>query len=316
MNNIFKGDHYYDLAKQAKFQPNPWLSLLLCFLVTNAAQSIAAVPMLAVQIPFALSKGAELAEILMGTATLSESDAGIMISAQLFSTVFIAAVGLLFCRFIEKRSFQSMGLHRKGCVKLYALGMLLGMAAFSAVVGISLMTGAVFCSNIGVSSWWIYLLICTGWIIQGAEEEIMCRGYLMTTLSAKMPMWAAVLVNSAFFSLLHILNPGVTVLALVNILLVGIMLSLLAIRCDSLIPSCAVHSVWNCAQGNFYGLPVSGMQSGPSVFHFEPINGMELWTGGSFGLESGLGATIVTAVVITALLFIPRRNTKGISSAV
>lgn len=310
MTNIFKGAHYYDLAKQAKFQPNPWISLLLCFLVTNVAQSISAVPMLAVQIPYALNRGAELLDLLLGRAVMTESDAGVMIVVQLFSTVFIAAVCLLFCRFIEKRSFKSMGVHRKNCVKLYILGMLLGMAAFSAVVGISLMTGAVFCSGVGISSPAIYVLICAGWIIQGAEEEIMCRGYLMTTLSAKMPIWAAVLVNSAFFSLLHIMNPGVTVLALINILLVGVMLSLLAIRCNSLIPSCALHSVWNWAQGNFYGLPVSGMQSGPSVFRFEIVSNMELWTGGSFGLESGLGATIVTAVTIAALLLIPRRQTS------
>ena len=158
-------------------------------------------------------------------------------------------------------------------------------------------------------------LMCVGWLIQGAEEEILCRGYFMPSLSQKLPLWAAVLISSCFFSLLHIMNAGFNLIVFVNLTLTGIMFAVLAIRFDSLFVCCAAHSIWNLVQGNFYGLPVSGMDAGGSVFRFELVDNMELWTGGVFGLEGSLSETIVMVIVILAVVFIPKKNkTPEISS--
>ncbi len=93
------------------------------------------------------------------------------------------------------------------------------------------------------------------------------------------------------------------------------MFAVLAIRFDSLFVCCAAHSVWNLVQGNFYGLPVSGMDAGGSVFRFELAENMDLWTGGVFGLEGSLSETIVMVIVIAAIIFIPKKNKNAEISA-
>lgn len=307
MKGIFSGEHFYDLAKQARFKPHPLLALLLFLLVNYAAQSVSSVPSVVVMLALSGRYGVDFMQLLLSECLLPPEAQAISMLVQLLSTAVVAAVVILYCLFLEKRSLKSMGLTRERFLPRYLIGALMGMAAFSAVVWLSVLTGAVSPAAGDIGNGFIYAGICLGWVIQGAEEEIACRGFLMSTLSERLPIWAAVLINSAFFSCMHLLNPGITPLALVNILLVGIMLSLVAVRFNSLIPSCALHSVWNWAQGSFYGLPVSGMSAGNSVLGYRPTDGMELWTGGKFGLESGLAATIVTVVIIAALLLIPQK---------
>ena len=64
----------------------------------------------------------------------------------------------------------------------------------------------------------------------------------------------------------------------------------------------ALHSIWNLAQGNVYGIRVSGMQTGCSVLSSEMVAGRELINGGDFGLEGGLAVTIVLVVGTLVLL--------------
>lgn len=308
MKSIFSGEHYYDSAKQAKFLPHPALALLLFILVYYTAQYFSEVPVIAGQIVFALNNGIGIADVLAGKAVFNGNEAGILIIIKLLSTSITAALVILYCRFIECRSLKSMGLSRDRFLSRYGIGAVIGFAMFSAVVGITALAGAASCTGSGVDNGLLFAGLCAGWVIQGAEEEIVCRGFLMTTLSERMPAWAAVVINSALFSAMHLFNNGTNVLALINIFLWGIVLSLLAIRSNSLIPSCALHSVWNWAQGNFYGLPVSGMLYGSSVLKFELSEGRELWTGGSFGLEGGLGATAAAVLAIGLILFLPKKK--------
>lgn len=311
MKNIFKGEHFYDLAKQAKFQPHPVVAVLLFLLVTSVATSVSGTPAGIVMYFFASRGAASPTELLTNLMTnnlsFTQTEAGIINAVNLWCTAIAAAIVIVYCRFAEGRSLKSMGLHREKLPQRYGIGLLAGMAAFSAVMGISAAVGAVNYRGMAMDNGFLYAIICVGWILQGAEEEIICRGFLMTTLSEKAPMWAAVLINSVVFSAMHLANPGVSIIALLNITLVGIFLSLLAVRCNSLIPSCAFHSVWNWAQGNFYGLAISGTSSGPSVMRFELAEGMELWTGGQFGLEGGLAVTIVCAVLIAGVLLLPKK---------
>lgn len=304
MTNIFKGSHFTDKAKEAKFMPNILIILVLFFMVLILGQALTFVPILVAQ--FALVEVDDSGEIPM---LVFRGDNGDWFTAiTLLVTIIPAAVTIVFCRFIEKRSFKSMGLKKEKFLPNYAIGLVIGFAAYSATLGVTMLASAANYEGGAFRNPIVYILICIGWIIQGAEEEIVCRGYLMSSLSTKVPLWAAVLISSATFGVMHIFNSGFTILACVNITLVGIMLALVAIRFDSLIPSCAIHSVWNWAQGNFYGMPVSGNPAGPSLMEFSLPEGMELWTGGKFGVESGLGATIVVSAICVALLLIPLKG--------
>lgn len=62
--------------------------------------------------------------------------------------------------------------------------------------------------------------------------------------------------------------------------------------------------MWNFAQGNIFGISVSGMDMMGSVFSFAPTNEGELINGGTFGLEGGLAVTIVLILATIAVLLV------------
>lgn len=302
--NILNTKSYTELAKEARFKPHPVLTIVLFTIIFFGSQTIAGIPIAIAA--FSLSTvGADASgNYIMEMSPQNEVWYTII---QLFATILPAAIAILFCRFAERRNLQSMGFVRERWLKKYLVGMAMGFAMFSAALGISVLAGGAQYEGTGMHSPVQYVLLCVGWLIQGAEEEIILRGYFMPSLSARLPMWAAVLISSLFFSLMHLFNTGFTLLAFLNILLIGIAFALVAIRTNSLFTCCALHSVWNWAQGNFYGLPVSGMETGPSVLRFS-LTDSSLWAGGAFGIEGSMAALIVEVAVIALLLFIPQKK--------
>ncbi|MDE7398917.1 MAG: CPBP family intramembrane metalloprotease [Oscillospiraceae bacterium] len=297
MSTVFQGEHFTDEALSARFKPHPLLMILIFIGIMAVSQIL---PM-AIEIPLSIV----IKPAFENSRTLYSD---IMTGISLILTVVGIIAAILYCRLIERRSLSSMGLVRGKCVRYYVLGAAFGTMMFAASVGICVITGAVRYVGADMYSAPIFVLICVGWLIQGAEEEILCRGLLMGSLSARMPLWGAVLINSAFFSVLHIFNGGFNPIVFVNLTLFGLFMSVMALRFNSIIPCCAAHSLWNLTQGNIFGLPVSGATSGPSVWRFELLPDMELWTGGEFGIEGGLGTTAVLVVMTACLMFVPEHT--------
>jgi len=223
---------------------------------------------------------------------------------SLFATALLTVTVVIYCVKLEKRSLSSMGLTKRNAVREYLIGTGIGILTISAAVGIGVLTGSYRITFSGVSIWafGLYLL---AYLIQGMSEEVLCRGYLMVSIGRKNPAWLAVLLSSVMFGLLHIANPGVTVLAIVNIALCGASYGIYALKRGSLWGACAMHSFWNLFQGNFFGISVSGTGiSENSLLQTLPLAGKELWTGGEFGLESGLCGTIVEVATLLVVLFL------------
>ena len=213
-------------------------------------------------------------------------------------------VVLLFVRLIEGRKLWSMGFLKKNAVPHYLLGLVSGFLMFSGVVGIAYLMGGLTWNGYKGGSVGMLLLMLLGYGIQGMSEEVLCRGWFMTTVLRHQNVVWAVALNSILFGLLHAGNNGFTALAMLNLVLYAVMISIYMLRTDSLWGACAVHSIWNFVQGNFYGLPVSGIDSGDSVFSMS-LTGSVLANGGDFGLEASLATTIVMLVVIAVLLLVP-----------
>jgi hypothetical protein len=144
-------------------------------------------------------------------------------------------------------------------------------------------------------------------MVQGMAEEVLCRGYFLSSYARRYPVYAAVIANSLFFASLHLLNPGITPLAFVNLTLFGVLASLYFIRRGSIWGIGAFHSIWNLVQGNFYGIQVSGMPLGNSLFATESVAGKTLANGGSFGME---GSLVCTVVYLAGIIFLLTRKNK------
>ena len=272
------------------------LVFVAVFLVASIAQGFATVPMQLVMLfsdkayMAAVASGdvAKLTEVSMEvTQRLMESD-GYMIG-MLLSDIVMMLIVFLFCRFIQKRKLRTLGFIKKGMLKEYGLGMLLGFAFFSVCVLLGVLFGGLKIEGISPEfSIGIFVAYLLGYMVQGMTEEVLCRGYFLGSYARRYPVYAAVLANSRLFASLHLLNSGISVLAFINITLFGIFASIYFIRRGSIWGIGAFHSIWNLVQGNFYGIKVSGTPVGNTLFTTQAIAGKSLWNGGDFGMEGSL----------------------------
>lgn len=291
------------------------LVFVAVFLVASIAQGFATVPMQLVMLfsdkayMAAVASGdvAKLTEVSMEvTQRLMESD-GYMIG-MLFSDIVMMLIVFLFCRFIQKRKLRTLGFIKKGMLKEYGLGMLLGFAFFSVCVLLGVLFGGLKIEGISPEfSIGIFVAYLLGYMVQGMTEEVLCRGYFLGSYARRYPVYAAVLANSLLFASLHLLNSGISVLAFINITLFGIFASIYFIRRGSIWGIGAFHSIWNLVQGNFYGIKVSGTPVGNTLFTTQAIAGKSLWNGGDFGME---GSLICTIVLTCGIIFLYTRKNK------
>ena len=218
---------------------------------------------------------------------------------MLFSTVITTGLVLVYCRFIEGRSLKSMGFVREKRRNDYFIGLAVGFLMFMGCVGIAFAAGTLkFNGYVLGNGFGVLLLFFMGFVLQGAEEEILMRGYVMISVGARYSVLLAILTNSIGFAALHLENNGITKLAFLNLVLFGVFASIYTLKMDSIWGICAIHSMWNFAQGNIFGISVSGLGLTTSVFSFGLTEGGSLINGGSFGLEGGLAVTIGLSISI------------------
>jgi membrane protease YdiL (CAAX protease family) len=117
-------------------------------------------------------------------------------------------------------------------------------------------------------------------------------------------------VSSVLFGLAHATNPSVSGLALLNIGLAGVAFALAYAVTGSLWLAIAYHFMWNFSQGPLLGLPVSGMTF--ETLTTATLTGPELWTGGAFGPEGGLAASLVLLVSIGGLWLYKQGKGQGL----
>ena len=216
----------------------------------------------------------------------------------LICTVATAAASIFYCLKIEKRRLPSMGFRKSKAAMEYFSGMLIGLVMYGLTFLIAYASGSVTVklNPDGVAP--IIILFFIGYVIQGAAEEILTRGYLMVSIARDYKPWIAIIFSASMFMIMHTGNASVSSLALINILLYGILMGIFVFKRGNIWGACAIHSMWNFAQGNIFGSSVSGTSLSPSVFVME-YDPSRVWAnGGAFGLEGGIATTIVLLAAI------------------
>jgi hypothetical protein len=119
----------------------------------------------------------------------------------------------------------------------------------------------------------------------------------MQLVASRHGLVLAIVINALLFALLHggNIKPSMELaLALANLLLFAVMISLYAIKEGSLWGVCAWHSAWNTLLGVGFGLEVSGSRVAVQslVVDLAPVAGAPWWlTGGAFGPEASVATT-------------------------
>ncbi|WP_373601019.1 CPBP family intramembrane glutamic endopeptidase [Paraclostridium bifermentans] len=228
---------------------------------------------------------------------------------------FLGVSLLVFFRVtkIECRSLSSIGFAKHNWFKKYITGFLIGLALMSLVVFILYVFGFVSINKnpsqpVGKFALINVSIILVGWIIQGGTEEVLTRGWLMNVLSARYNLKLGLFVSSVLFGALHLFNPNVSYIAILNIVLVGYLFGLYVIKTNDLWGACGIHSAWNFAQGNVFGFEVSGLNvSIGSIFDLN-LTGNPAISGGVFGPEAGLCATLVLICGIVLILYLDKKD--------
>lgn len=205
-------------------------------------------------------------------------------------------------RFVEKRRIATLGFICKHKAKAYWGGFLFGLGSIFAITLVLVVIGAIaidynnlFTTDILLSSLCIAVF---GWGIQSASEEIAIRGWLIPTLGVRYNPLAAVLLTGGVFGILHLLGNGATILSFINLTLSGFFFAMYAISAGNIWGVCGLHLSWNLAQGNIFGLNISGEPSANNSLFITNNTGADLLTGGDFGPEGGIITTCFLACAI------------------
>jgi len=214
----------------------------------------------------------------------------------------------LYTRWVERRSASEFG--RTGGIKELATGVLIGAALFGASVGVLALFGHYRITGTReLSAVIVPLCLALG---AGTIEEILMRGVLFRLLEESLGTWIALAISAAVFGLLHLANPGATLLAAAAIAFeAGILLGAAYVLTRRLWLAIGIHAAWNFTQSGVFGVPVSGVAL--TGFFVSETSGPAWLSGGAFGIEASVIAFVVCTAAGAALLVLAQRRGKFIA---
>lgn len=245
------------------------------------------------------------------------------VGSLLFGISIVFSVGIM-SRYVDYRSLSGFGLTwSPSSFREFWIGSGIGFVAMTLIwiillaLGFAQFTGFEWQSETGLA-WVADLLAFLGLMLfVGFYEEVWSRGYQLKVLAealqvGRISKTAAVsfsmFLTSVLFGLLHLGNPGSSLISSINISLAGIMLALPYVLTGRLWLSIGIHFSWNFAQGGIFGFPVSGLNQ-PHALINTAMTGPEWFTGGGFGPEAGAISQLLLALM--ALFIIIMYKTRS-----
>jgi membrane protease YdiL (CAAX protease family) len=292
-------NEFFLLADDAKRLPSIWISSLLLPIVFVFLAGLITQFLLA---PLYFGDPSE-------ASTFARQAFGLYV---MFGVVIILIA--LWMWLFEGRAFYKVGFTKDKIISRYLFGFGTGVGMNFAVVGLIALFGNVEFESggtqaVGVAAIGSVTIMLFGFVIQGASEEILARGWMMQVIGARYKPWIGALISSIIFALLHLGNSGISVIAIINLVLFALLMVLYVLKDGSIWSACAWHSSWNWTLGNVLGLSVSGTGEKVSLINLK-TSGHELVTGGGFGPEGSLITSIVLLVAIILVGAIVLRNNK------
>jgi len=218
--------------------------------------------------------------------------------------------GYLCARFLEGLPWRSLGLtlHQRW-VRDLVVGSVVGIAGLALAVVMAMSNGGLRFSLVRsemVAASVRSLITSSALLFVAAlAEEAAFRGYPLQTFARARLAVFGVLVTSVPFGLIHLGNPNVSIVALVNTILAGVWLGVAYLKTRSLWFPLGVHWGWNFALGWIFGLPVSGVRLVSSSLLTGDDVGPAWLTGGNYGIEGGVAGTLAMIAFTFVTWFIP-----------
>lgn len=223
----------------------------------------------------------------------------------------VLGVGLVYWKWIEKKPFSEMGLTRG--VWSYLIGALAGVFLLAVTVAIIIFMGGIeYCGAVQNADIPVIFLLFGGFVVQGATEELLCRGIALHSLKEKAAPWVAISISNILFVIPHLsslLGGGALygMLGVANLLLISTIFSLLTLGFQSIWAACGLHSFWNALLYSVLGLNLSGNDGAATALLEMRSVGKSIWNGGEYGIEASAATTVVLAVAVALIWYIGRK---------
>jgi CAAX protease family protein len=202
----------------------------------------------------------------------------------------------IFYHFYEHRSITELS--KTNAVRDSSAGLISGMGLQAAVILTLYIMGYYSVEHVNNFS---NLLMPFGIAItSGVTEEILFRGIIFRITEEKLGSVIALVISSALFGVIHLANKNATLFSAISIgLQAGFLLGCCYVLTRKLWLPIFLHIGWNFAEGGIFGAAISGNETTSLIT--SKISGPSIFTGGTFGPENSVFATLyclVAAIII------------------
>lgn len=223
---------------------------------------------------------------------------------QLLAAVFVWFGYRFYVRRIEKR--QPAELATPGMAGEMGVGLLLGAGLVVSSFAVLAVLGAYRFDGVNPLSLKM-LLPLAELVLVGMVEEMMFRGVIFGVVERSLGNKAAIVISAALFSLSHLPNEGISVLAIASLAVYGVLQAALYMKTRRLWICIGTHIAWNYCVSTVFSSTVSGHAASDGLLRGQLV-GDAMLTGGVFGVE---GSLIVVLLIAGAAAFWLRRAFAG-----
>lgn len=244
--------------------------------------------------------GFSVLTLILGDEARSSGLLGaIVLEIGMLLAVLTPAIVLLH---LEGRPFSDLGMTWKGHARGLWYGLLLAALLYIIGFGLNLLMG-----EVKVVSFQFEPLNLLGtfvfFVLVSVAEEMMTRGYILgRLLHTHLNKFISLLISALIFALMHLFNPNVAFLPMLNLVLAGMMLGASYLYTRNLCFPISLHLFWNWIQGPILGYQVSGNELGTSVLtlHLPEEN---ILNGGAFGFEGSLICSVLMIIFTISIIW-------------
>lgn len=212
---------------------------------------------------------------------------------QLLAAVLVWFGYRFYVRRIEKRPPGELAV--RGMGRELATGLLVGAGMVLATFAVLAALGAYKFG--GLNALTVVLLVpLADLVLVGMAEEMVFRGVIFGVTERALGSKPAIAISALLFSLAHLSNEGMSVLAVAAIAAYGVLQAAIYMKTRRLWACIGTHVAWNYCVSQVFSATVSGHAATDGLLRGELV-GNAVLTGGAFGVE----ASLVTVVLIGAV---------------
>ena len=224
----------------------------------------------------------------------------------LFSKAFFIVAPIIFSMKLEKRSVFSMGIRKKGVALEILLGLGIGGVMVALAFLVNLLVGSMSFEFKGFSP--IILIYFVGFMVASLGEELLVRGYFMTSLARDVRPFSAIIISALVFALFN-LSTVFNLVSFLNTFLFGIFLGIFVFKRGSIWGSFAIKLVWGFGSACILGAPAYYLTM-PSLFK-TTYNNVQIVSGSDvYGFESGIVLTVMLIALVGISLLLKTKKSE------